>query len=71
MNANYYKMTKDFLLHEGQIPDANILTYIQALTEVIENMRPKTQVESRRLSMAKQQLKDVECKNKSMFSKKG
>ena len=52
-------MTKKFLLHEGQIPDANILTYIQALTEVIENMRPKTQVESRRLSMAKQQLKEI------------
>jgi DNA repair ATPase RecN len=59
MNTNYYKMTKQFLLHEGQIPDANILTYIQALAEVIENMRPKTQVESRRLSMAKQQLKEI------------
>ena len=59
MNTNYYRITKDFLLHEGQIPDANILTYIQALTEVIENMRPRTQVESRRLSMAKQQLKEI------------
>ena len=59
MNTNYYRITKDFLLHEGQIPDANILTYIQALTEVIENMRPRTQVESRRLSMAKQQLNEI------------
>ena len=59
MNTNYYRITKDFLLHEGQIPDANILTYIQALTEVIENMRPRTQAESRRLSMAKQQLKEI------------
>ena len=59
MDTNYYRMTKQFLLHEGSIPDANILTYVQALTEVIENMRPRTQVESRRLSMAKQQLKEI------------
>jgi len=59
MNANYYKMTKDFLLHEGRIPEANILAYVQALSEVIENMKPRTQVESRRLSMAKQQLKEI------------
>ena len=59
MDTNYYRMTKQFLLHEGSIPDANILTYIQALAEAIENMRPRTQVESRRLSMAKQQLKEI------------
>jgi DNA repair ATPase RecN len=59
MSANYYKMTKDFLLHEGQIPDANIMAYVQALSEVIANMKPRTQVESRRLSMAKQQLKEI------------
>jgi|TARA_R110000744_G_scaffold33521_2_gene78672 DNA repair ATPase RecN len=59
MSINYRKMTKDFLLYEGKIPDANILTYVQALSEVIENMQPRTQVESRRLSMAKQQLKEI------------
>jgi DNA-binding transcriptional regulator GbsR (MarR family) len=59
MKTNYYRMTKEFLLHEGQIPEANILTYIQALSEVISNMNPRTQVESRRLSMAKQQLKEI------------
>jgi DNA repair ATPase RecN len=59
MSINYHKMTKDFLLHEGEIPDANILTYVQALSEVIQNMKPRTQVESRRLSMAKQQLKEI------------
>ena len=40
MSMDYYKMTKDFLLHEGQIPEANILTYIQALSEAIANMKP-------------------------------
>ena len=52
-------MTKEFLLHEGNIPEATILTYIQGLSEVIANMKPRTQVESRRLSMAKQQLKEI------------
>ena len=59
MSENHYKMTKDFLLYEGQIPEANILTYVQALSEVIANMKPRTQVESRRLSTAKQQLKEI------------
>ena len=59
MSIDYYKMTKEFLLHEGRIPDANIMTYIQGLSEAIDNMKPRTQVESRRLSMAKQQLKEI------------
>ena len=59
MNSKFYKMTKEFLLHEGCIPDANIMAYIQALSEVIANMKPRTQVEGRRLSMAKQQLKEI------------
>mgnify|MGYP001309238564 CR=1 FL=1 len=59
MSVNYYKMTKDFLLHEGNIPEASILTYVQALSEVIANMKPRTQVEGRRLATAKQQLKEI------------
>ena len=59
MSLDYYKMTKEFLLHEGNIPEANIMAYVQALSEVIANMKPRTQVESRRLSMAKQQLKEI------------
>ena len=59
MSLDYYKMTKDFLLYEGNIPEANILTYVQALSEVIANMKPRTQVEGRRLATAKQQLKEI------------
>ena len=59
MSVDYYKMTKDFLLYEGEIPEANILTYVQALSEVIANMKPRTQSEGRRLAMAKQQLKEI------------
>jgi len=59
MSVDYYKLTKEFLVNEGQVPEANILTYVQALSETIANMRPRTQVESRRLAMAKQQLREI------------
>ena len=59
MSVDYQKMTKNFLLYEGCVPDATILTYVQALSETIANMKPRTQSESRRLAMAKQQLKEI------------
>jgi small-conductance mechanosensitive channel len=59
MSVDYYKLTKEFLVNEGQISDASILTYVQALSETIANMRPRSQAESRRLVMAKQQLKEI------------
>lgn len=59
MSVDYYKLTKDFLINEGQISDTNILTYVQALSETIANMRPRSQAEGRRLAMAKQQLKEI------------
>ena len=59
MSVDYYKLTKDFLVNEGRVPDSNILTYVQALSETNANMRPRSQSENRRLSMAKQQLKEI------------
>ena len=59
MSVDYYKLTKDFLVNEGQISDTNILTYVQALSETIANMRPRSQAEGRRLAMAKQQLREI------------
>ena len=59
MSVDYYKLTKEFLVNEGQISDASILTYVQALSETIANMRPRSQAEGRRLAMAKQQLKEI------------
>ena len=59
MSVDYYKMTRDFLVNEGRSPDANILAYVQALSETIANMKPRSQAEGRRLVMAKQQLKEI------------
>ena len=46
-------------MHEGQLPEMNIMTYVQSITEIMNNMKPRTQSEGRRLSMAKQQLKEI------------
>ena len=59
MPVDFYKLTKEFLVNEGQLPDTNIMTYVQALSETIANMTPRSQAEGRRLTMAKQQLKEI------------
>jgi hypothetical protein len=59
MSVDYYKLTKEFLVSEGRAPDANIMAYVQALSETIANMRPRSQAEGRRLAIAEQQLKKI------------
>ena len=59
MSVDYYKLTKDFLVNEGRAPDANIMVYVQALSETIANMKPRSQSEGRRLAIAEQQLKKI------------
>ena len=53
------RITKKFIVNEGEVPPASIFTYIQALSEAVSNMKPRTQTEARRLSMAKLQLKEI------------
>ena len=45
-------------LSEGS-EDKNIFTYIQGLHEVISNFKPRTIKEDRRLTLAKQHLREV------------
>ena len=59
MSLKLDRIIKQFIVNEGQIPSPTILTYIQSLAETIDNMRPRSQSENRRLSMAKQQLKEI------------
>lgn len=58
------RLTKKFILGESISPPS-LFTYIQALQETISNIRPKTVSDSRRLEMAKSQLKEIR-----KFSKK-
>jgi len=41
------------------LDEKTIFTYIQGLEEVISNLKPKTMTEKRRLSLAKQHLREV------------
>ena len=41
------------------LDEKTIFTYIQGLEEVIKNLKPRTMTEKRRLSLAKQHLREV------------
>jgi hypothetical protein len=41
------------------LDEKSIFTYIQGLEEIISNLRPRTMTEKRRMSLAKQHLREV------------
>lgn len=47
-----------FVLNE-ELDDKNIFAYIQGLQEIISNLKPKTLTEKRRITLAKQHLREV------------
>jgi len=57
MKIDFYKMTRDFILNEGQGP--SISSYIQSLAEALEAMRPNTVADARRLEVARENLLNV------------
>jgi len=58
MKIDYGKMTKSFLLGETKV-SVNIMTHVQAIKEMLSNMKPKSQTEHNRLDAAFQHLKEV------------
>jgi len=55
MNLN--DMTRRFLLREEKSKSA--MTYLQALKETIDSLRPRTQSDYRRIEIAKQHIAEV------------
>jgi RNA-splicing ligase RtcB len=49
---------RSFVLNED-LDEKTIFTYIQGLQEIINNFKPRTMTERRRLALAKQQIKEV------------
>jgi|TARA_R110000824_G_scaffold507_2_gene3258 hypothetical protein len=47
-----------FLLGEG-LDERNVFTYLQGLQEILSTIKPKSMTEERRLSLAKQHLKEA------------
>ncbi len=59
MNDILNKITRNFIVNEGEAKAPTLLTHIQSVYEVLSNMKPKTQTESRRISMAKHHIKEI------------
>ena len=59
MSIDLNKLTKDFVLNEGEVKKPSMYSYIQSLTEIINNLSPRSQTDTRRLQMAKEHLKEI------------
>lgn len=57
-NIDLRRMTRKFVMGESK-DNYNVFTYIQALQETLKNFRPKSKTESRRLNIARDQLKEI------------
>ena len=54
LNTDWQK----FIMNEG-LDEKTIFTYIQGLEEIISNLKPRTMTEKRRMSLAKQHIREV------------
>ena len=57
---------QDFL--NESLDEKTIFTYIQGLEEIISNIKPRTLTEKRRVSLAKQHLREVKRSARKMQS---
>ena len=58
MNIDFDEMTRRFLLGESK-SKPSIKALVESVSGMLENMRGKTQKESRQLSVAQQHLKEI------------
>ena len=58
MSVDFSRMTRRFLLGEER-SRSSIFTYIQGLQETLTNFTPRSKTESRRVSIAREQLREI------------
>lgn len=58
-NSLMNRLTRDFIVNEGQVNGPDIHSYIQSLTEIFKNIKPTSLKEARMIGVARQQLKEV------------
>lgn len=56
---DYDKMTRNFLLGEEKTLSPSILSYVQALNEIVNNFKAHTQKEARNIEIARQHLREI------------
>ena len=65
MSVDFYRMTRRFLLGEEKAK-SSIFTYIQGLQETLTNFTPRSKTDSRRVSMAREQLREIKRKARQL-----
>ena len=60
---------QDFL--NENLNEKTIFTYIQGLEEIISNLKPRTMIEKRRMSLARQHLREVKREARRMQNEMG
>ena len=54
---DYRRLTRQFIMNEGKGPATS--SYLDSISEVLENLMPRSIRDSRRIEMAKESLKQV------------
>ena len=54
---DYRRLTRQFIMNEGKGPATS--SYIDSISEVLENIMPHSKKDARRIEMAKESLKQV------------
>lgn len=62
------KLTKRFLMGEGKVP-LGIRAYAEQVVNILEQIIPKSQRETRQLSIAKQHLHEIKRLNRKLEEK--
>jgi hypothetical protein len=56
---NFYQMQNNFIINEGKPPDPDINAYVQSLEEIINSIVPRSHMDMRRLSLARENIKNI------------
>jgi hypothetical protein len=65
MNFDFNSITRKFLLNEA-LDKPTTKAYIESVVKILENIRPKSQKESRQIAMAHQHLKEIKKNNRKL-----
>ena len=67
MKLDLDKITKNFILTEGTGP--TVVSWVQALSENIHSLKPRTVSENRRIEIMKHQIKEIKRSSRKMQEK--
>ena len=63
------EMTSRFIHSEGKFVEPNLRSHMQALEEILNNLQGRSTTESRRIEIAKEQLKGIRRQSRKLEEK--